>query len=352
MQTDPLLTLTSGQDRRCPRRMPADWQPPVPAFTADLASMSSIVVCSLGVQANGAAPPPQLELLRERFGRSAARLEQAWHVDAQGFRNDVLICYFASPESYARADQEFAAWWGDAARLAEGVGYWRETTVAPSSHRETLFSASDRPAGLGALAATQMLGPIAEHGYWGGARDRMPAAAQDEFFAPGAAMPVERVSFGRRLRIEPGANLCVIRSGQDLADCVGRELEIYDGQVYPTLVKGMEFLRDHPRETGCYSCRFMAEIDGSGQPTQRTFGLAAFVSLGHLERWAQSHPTHLAIFNEFLAMAGQLGPQMRLRLWHEVLVLPAGLGHSFEYVNCHPATGLIPFFAPAESPRR
>ncbi len=104
----------------------------------------------------------------------------------------------------------------------------------------------------------------------------------------------------------------------------------------------MDYLRDHPRETGCFSCRFMHELEPDGSSSQRTFALAHFVSLGHLERWAASHPTHLAIFNEFLAMATELGPAMRLRLWHEVYVLPRGAGR-FEYANCHPGTGLLPF---------
>lgn len=343
-----VLTSTAGSERRCPRRMPAGWQPPVPAFVSDLASMSSVVVCTLGVQSQGRDAAPQVEALRERVGRAAQRIERAWYVDARGFRNDALVCYFNNPASYRSAMGDFAAWWDDPARLSEGVGYWRETFTAPHTHRETLFSANDRPAGLGALATAPMLGPIAEHGYWGGARDRMPGSANDEFNATGNLAPVERESFGRRLHIEPHVNVCIIRSGQDLTDCTGRELQLYTDGVYPMLVKGMEFLRDHPAQTGCYSCRFMTEVDEQSGPTRRTFGLAAFASLGHLERWAQSHPTHLAIFNEFLAMAGQLGPDMRLRLWHEVYVVPAGGGHLFEYLNCHPATGLIPFLEPTQ----
>ncbi|MGH8235463.1 MAG: phenylacetaldoxime dehydratase family protein, partial [Steroidobacteraceae bacterium] len=293
-------------------------------------------------------PEQPLRLLRHHLEPLADRIEQAWHVDARGFRNDALICYFRDPSSYERALGQFAQWWDDPARLTEGVGYWRETFSAPASHRETLFSANDRPAGLGAIASSPMLGPIAEHGYWGGARDRMPGSALDEFRATVRSARALQESLGRRLRIEPDANLCVIRSGQDLTDCSGPELDLYTSRVYPMLLKGMEFLRDHPAQTGCYSCRFMSELDERGRSTHRTFALAAFASLSHLEQWAESHPTHLAIFNEFLAMAAELGPQLRLRLWHEVFVLPAGRGHSFEYLNCHPATGLIPFMASGE----
>jgi len=35
-----------------------------------------------------------------------------------------------------------------------------------------------------------------------------------------------------------------------------------------------------------------------------------------------------------------LGDAMQLRLWHEVMVLPAET-QSFEYVNCHDQTGLM-----------
>ena len=35
--------------------------------------------------------------------------------------------------------------------------------------------------------------------------------------------------------------------------------------------------------------------------------------------------------------------QLDLQLWHEVAVLPHK-EQLFEYVNCHPGTGLLPFF--------
>ena len=82
----------------------------------------------------------------------------------------------------------------------------------------------------------------------------------------------------------------------------------------------------------------MHELEPDGSPTQRSFALAHFVSLAHLERWKRTHPTHLAIFNEFLATAAELGPAMRLRLWHEVFVLPRGAGR-FEYVGVTPIPG-------------
>ncbi len=39
-----------------------------------------------------------------------------------------------------------------------------------------------------------------------------------------------------------------------------------------------------------------------------------FDELRSLEEWSKSHPTHLAIFNSFLAMVGQLEGRIGLRL--------------------------------------
>ena len=91
--------------------------------------------------------------------------------------------------------------------------------------------------------------------------------------------------------------------------------------MQPVLKAGMAFLRDRGDEVNCYSCRYMTQID---EPTENTFGLAFFKTLGDLEGWAHSHPTHLAIFNTFMEIAPKYGPELQLRLWHEVSVLPAG----------------------------
>lgn len=342
MTPTPRISLTAGSERRCPLRMPEAWVPPVPAFCSDLSALPRSIVVCLGVQSERQTTPPEVASLRKWVDGHAPRIEQAWYTDAQGYRNDVLFCYWPDETSYRQwANGEFAAWWSAPERLAGGTGYWREVFSASQDHRETLFSSDDRPAGLAALGS-RLFGPVAEHGYWGGARDRIPVSAGLDLDVDRTLDPRKRTTFARRLSVEPPRHVCVIRSAQDSADCTGREADLYQERVYPVLIRGMDYLRDHPRETGCFSCRFMHELEPDGSPSRRSFALAHFVSLGHLERWAASHPTHLAIFNEFLAMAAELGPAMRLRLWHEVFVLPRGAGR-FEYVNCHPGTGLLPF---------
>jgi aldoxime dehydratase len=334
--------------RRCPLRLPEAWQPPVPAWCSELSAVPEAVVSYLGVQSRATKPPDEVRALRARVEPSAARVEQAWFADPEGYRNDVLVAYWRDPHAYETwTNGAFSIFWSARERLTGDVGFWRETFRAPADHRETLFSGDDRPAGLAALGA-RFVGPVAEHGYWGGARDRIPCSGRSELSADARLAPRRGDTLGRRVVIEPPEHLCVIRSAQDSTDCSGREAELFDSSVFPVLVDGMRYLSEHPAETGCYSCRFMQESSPGAPARPRTFAVGQFVSLEHLERWAASHPTHLRIFDRFLTMATELGPAIRLRLWHEVFVLPRAAGR-FEYVNCHPGTGLLPFLEAVDS---
>ena len=79
-------------------------------------------------------------------------------------------------------------------------------------------------------------------------------------------------------------------------------------------------------------------------PTKRGFATAHFDSLTRLEDWAESHPTHLRIFGRFIELATELQGNIKLKLWHEVTVVPADM-QEFEYVNCDPRTGFMPYSA-------
>lgn len=63
-------------------------------------------------------------------------------------------------------------------------------------------------------------------------------------------------------------------------------------------------------------------------------------SLSALERWSESHPTHVAIFGAAMKYLTTLGPSAKLRLYHEVTVATAD-EQFFEYRNCHPKTGML-----------
>jgi aldoxime dehydratase len=75
-------------------------------------------------------------------------------------------------------------------------------------------------------------------------------------------------------------------------------------------------------------------------PSEKTFGMSWWKSLAALEHWAQSHPTHLAIFGTAMKYLHAMGADAKLRLYHEVSIASAAQ-QVFEYFNCHPKTGML-----------
>lgn len=63
-------------------------------------------------------------------------------------------------------------------------------------------------------------------------------------------------------------------------------------------------------------------------------------SLDALERWAESHPTHVAIFGSAMKYMMAQGTSAKLTLYHEVSVVSPEEQY-FEYLDRHPGTGLL-----------
>lgn len=332
-----------------PRNLPPDWTPPAPAWAVSFARQSKpVVMAYLGTQLRPGAQERMAPRMHEFLvGPDApGNFESARFVDRDGYSNLVTAAYWTDPASYERWKEKsgFESWWSDPARINDEVGHFREVLSIPTNRFETLFSHGI----LAGVAKTggPVVGPVREHNYWGSMRDRIELSSTDDLRSGyGERLPRlgATATAERRLRVKAPENLAIIRSGQDWTDCAGIELAEYNDSVRPALVEGMNFLRDNPDATGCCDLRFAEEIDGDGAPLKKTFGLGYFLTLGHLEKWAATHPTHLAIFSRFLTMAKQHGTKLKLKLWHEVSVLPAA-GQVFEYVNCHPGTGLLPYF--------
>ena len=145
---------------------------------------------------------------------------------------------------------------------------------------------------------------------------------------------------GERLRVKPHDNICLIRSGQDWSDTDAAERKMYLDDVEPVLREGMDFLRDDGRSIGCFANRYMTVLDGNGQPTEKSYGMSWWKSLAALERWSESHPTHVRIFGAAMKYLSSLGPAAKLRLYHEVTVARA-TDQFFEYRGCHDRTGML-----------
>jgi aldoxime dehydratase len=321
--------------RTHPRRMKEGYAPPYPSFVARMRpAVRQVVMAYFGLQFRGEPPVGALDVLDAAFAAAdgPGHHDRAREVASDGTVDMVSIAYWDDPASFDRwsaAHRE--SWLG----VRDGCGRWAEVLRPTVEEHETLFSSLGRPEGV-AVLADGWSGEIAEHGYWGGVRDRIPLSQTDPL-APAGTATVERD--GGRVRIRPHGGICLIRSGQDWADTDDAERAMYLNDVEPVLRAGMDFLRTEGREIGCYANRYLTVVE-DGRPVERTFGLGWWRSLADLERWAESHPTHVAIFGAAMRYLSTLGPAARLRLYHEVSVVADGEA-LFEYVDCRPGTGLL-----------
>ena len=331
---------------QCPRtrhrRVPDDYTPPYPSTVARFKpGVERVVMAYFGIQYRGDAAPEAVTAALQAIAgalegdKAPGHLDRARYVDEAGCTNVISIGYW---DDTNRFDAWFAGfgsrWAGDTFARAE-IGTFTEV-LRPSVERfETLFS-SDLPEGV-AVLAEGLSDVVQEHAYWGGARDRLPLSQTSEM-APSGQPRV--VTEGPYQRVVPHDNLCLIRSGQDWTDTEQEERRMYLEDVEPVLRDGMTFLRDEGLPIGCFANRYMTVVDREGRDTEKTFGMGWWKSLSALERWAESHPTHVAIFGAAMKYLGTLGPAARLRLYHEVTVAAAD-EQSFEYFNCHPETGML-----------
>jgi aldoxime dehydratase len=339
---------------RCPRtrtrRIEDDYAPPYPAWVAradpavDRVVMGYFGVQSLGETGRAASQKALAQILATfRMDHGPVHHDLAHYVDPQTYDTSIAIGYWTSMERFDRwrSGNAVAGWWDAPERLDEGVGYFREILFPAAERFETLFSAADRLEGIGAAIGARSDDNIQEHGYWGSMRERL-ALSQTDAMSPSGNLAIAsgHSGFGHRVRLTGHENIAVIRSGQDWSATTGRERELYLKEMEPIFRLGMDFLRDHGGEVGCYSNRYMHHVEATGQAVEKSFGYSYWRSLSAMERWSEAHHTHVAIFGTFMRIVQELKFQVQLRLYHEVSVLKPDQ-QEYEYLNCHPQTGLL-----------
>lgn len=255
---------------------------------------------------------------------------------------------------------------------ASTIGVWIESFTVPKDRFETIYSGNDYQPGVASLKNSSQV-PHTFTGYWGAARDRIPASC-DNTFQPQFTAPAPNFTKDSKNRIIRGHNhdvLLHIRSGQYWEICLEEERQAYESMIEPLLRKGMKYLEDNAEATGNFGLRFMRNItpnrrlrlresfkgglysdatliqrdDGKTGTEKRLETCVAgfFRSLKDLEMWAATHRTHHKIFHGIHAHSLRFGKQTsKVRTWHEVGILNPG-EVEFEYINCHPRTGLLPF---------
>lgn len=337
------------QHLKCPRtlsrRVHDDYQPPFPMWVARAdESLKQVVMAYLGVQFREERRAEALAALRGivasfDLADGPANHDITYHLDNQGHGNFIVVGYWRDPAAYCRwmRSPQVDGWWSSDARLGEGLGYFREVVAPRAEQFETLYAFKDALPGVGALM-DGISDDIQEHGYWGSARDRFPVS-QTDWLQPSGELRVVSgdPAKGGRVRVQGHDNIALIRSGQDWVEADAQERALYFNEMLPPLQDGMDFLRDEGQALGCYSNRFVRNIDLDGNLLDVAYDIGHWRSLDKLERWAESHPTHLRIFTTFFRVIGGL---QKLRLYHEVSVSDAS-SQLFEYINCHPRTGML-----------
>ncbi|KAK3984578.1 hem-containing dehydratase protein [Cladorrhinum sp. PSN332] len=354
-----MLESAIPQHLRCSRAhqasTPPGFLPPYPAYSVRFPeSVSNLTLAIIGAQyrtASEAADGGGQAALSPFLGSSASPpsfFEWTSVTDAKGFYNVAALAYWPSAGGYETwaTQSGFREWWQDLEPENCQHGWFLEVFFPTTDRFESAFTTTQTSESFGHMKEC-MSEAVQEHGYWGSMRDRFPAAQVDPLVGgakPVAARESSHPSETARIKIPGKKNLTVIRSGQDWLDTPPEERQLYLETMHPVLIKGMNFLRDHGEEVGCYSCRLMDVVDPSTMKADkdRTFGLAYFDDLASLESWSRKHPTHLAIFGGFHRYAKKLGNNVALRLSHEVMVLRPEQ-QFFEYVACHSGTGMLKF---------
>jgi len=323
-------------------RVREDYQPPYPSYVArHRPSVERVVMAYFGLQFLPQHAPHSeepLAAIARKFGAvdGPGHWDRARYTDEAGYLNLVSIAYWDDPQRFDRWFAGRGAPWAGEEKPGLPLGFFTEILRPSIDRYETLFSSTDRPEGVGVLA-DGLSGMVREHAYWGGMRDRIPLSQTDGMVPAGTP---SASGSERHRRVVPHENICLIRSGQDWTDTGDEERRMYLEDVEPVLHAGMDFLRDEGLSCGCFANRYMQVLGADGEPVEKSFGMSWWRSLDALERWSESHPTHVAIFAAAMKYLSRLGPAAKLRLYHEVTVAAADEQY-FEYLNCHPKTGML-----------
>ncbi|EHK26133.1 uncharacterized protein TRIVIDRAFT_36088 [Trichoderma virens Gv29-8] len=376
------------ENRELPLNQPENWQVKFPRYMVELPEhVHDVNVSYIGIQPRHEEIPVRgshTELnahVSSAAQRTAATKIEEWIRQGAGELAPVLWEKTYVEAGYDVPDTEiYILYWTDkdVAKAAnkslnlqqlhktlspsdqEIVGVWRESFTVPKLRFETVYSGNDYQPGIASLEGAQQVSHKFT-GYWGAARDRFPASSHDPF-EPEYKLSTPNFDKDNKGRVIEGENkvsVLHIRSGQYWERCKEDEREAYESTLEPVLRVGMTYLEENAAESGDIGLRFSRnmitnrllqaeEAQQLASLTERrrreTCSSGFFRSLKDIEAWASKHKSHHKIFHGAHSHSQQFGKEaFKMRTWHEVSALKPG-EVAFEYINCYPRTGLIPFF--------
>ncbi|PTB42182.1 hypothetical protein M441DRAFT_136956 [Trichoderma asperellum CBS 433.97] len=381
------------ENRELPLNQPENWQVKFPRYMTELPEgVNDISITYIGIQPRHEENPAKgihtklhahvtsavqrkvvtkiEDWIQQGSGELAPILWEKMYVEA-GYDlpdTEIYICYWTDKDVAMAATNSLnlqQLYKSLSLSEQEVVGLWRESFSVPKPRIETVYSGNDYQPGIASIAGATQVGHKFT-GYWGAARDRLPASSHD-LFEPEyklGAPNFEKDTKGRIIEGENKVSVAHIRSGQFWERCKDDEREAYESTLEPILREGMTFLEENAEETGDIGLRFSrhmvtnrllqaeetektATLNGNGNTDRRrleTCSSGFFRSLRDIEAWSSKHKTHHRIFHGAHTHSTKFGKTtFKFRSWHEMSALKPG-ELTFEYINCHPRTGLIPFF--------
>lgn len=358
-------------ERTYPLKQPKGWKPKVPRWTLKLPdTVTELAVAYVGLQVHSISPDSELarsqafDAVSKWLSKDADRplivekldVVSGWDITD----TTVWICYWTSVVSSAGALERLNLRGihnslGTAG--SDSIGLWRESFTPDLSRFETNYAGTDYRPGVAKVSGSEQVSHNTT-GYWGAARDRIPASAYEKLGGDTTngeedgdrEDPVtSRIHDRSRGRYYAGDNkhtIAHIRSGQFWENCPEEEAEAYETKLEPALREGLRDIGERPLESGDFGTRFLRNAhpvgDNSTYPRKETCGAGFFRSLADMEKWAKECPSHHTIFNGAMKHKARFGAAAKFRTWHEVSVLRPGEA-SFEYRDCTPRTGALLF---------
>lgn len=321
--------------------------------------ISHIVFALFGFQSRkpGAVTPAREALQRlcaEEYGPD--QIERAHFVDPDGYESDVLMAYWIGRENFLKwnTSQRVVTWWKELSLdPASDLGVWREL-MSPPRERFQHSSFIDK------RAAIALLFPLVRSphfGYTGSGRDRYEASKYDDFDTPYAEVPdaVIRETRGKRIRITSPDNLYFTREGQRWDGATEDDRVKWHTEVDPAIGQWIRTLQTEPKETGSLSLRPCREQDvNTGEEIERQSQFGFVLSRRYIEHAARTHPSHLSLLKSWFSFSNDVAIRSEasgigsfVHIWVEGHILKSGELDA-QYVNCHPRTGLLPYFDASE----
>lgn len=316
-------------------------------FPADI---QNVVVAKFGVQSVSTLKNKKIihEMKKYFTGKNApASLENMHFVDRHGYVNELLMGYWLSVSEYEKwfSREDVQEWW-NLIPLNEDYGIWKEVAYT----KKEFFQHSTKP-GVTNNGIGNVLPLVKSQNYVNSTlyRSRFPAAVYSNFESALNEIPEIDIkqTKGKKISVKSSDNICYLREGEDRSACSDEENMVIDEYLKPLVDGWIESLETYSSLNGCLVMRNCDEINiHTGKSLDKKTFDVFMLSLAHIEKAAKEYQVHQNLIKSFVEFK-QNKQTPNYLVWVEAHIIKEG-DLNTEYINCHPYTGLLPYFEKQE----